>query len=414
MAETPQERRARNKKKREANERAIISGVKSIFSSNPKPSSNPRRSDNEARLGKRRSSERTMPVKSQSKNKQKSNKRSASTQTTKKKSTPTVKTSAKPLTGVREGSSSVRPPAVKSAEWRVPPPKSTSKDTPSRRTPMKYKKVTAKPVASSNEASQGKKNEGSERTMSMKSQGRSTIKSSKRPQVISKNRENKSTKSSGASEYYKSIYGKGATKSKASKSKPKASSMLTPQARDSLSSLLSVLGGGERRVPMQYNKSSVSKSKTPLLKSGEGFEQPTAGKSVSKTDEDFEQPKPKGIGLSPTAKKVTPRLNKNKAGTKMGSSSKVMPRGQDDPRDESLPKMVNTPDSSMKAPSLESLPSQKGYGSDNPNPRGETYGDRNDDSTMPDMLDKSTKDEYRKGQYDRVIKNFVSSMFGRG
>ena len=114
MAETPQERRARNKKKREANERAIISGVKSIFSSNSKPSSNPRRSDNEARLGKRRSSERTMP---------------------------------------------------------------------------------------------------------MKSQGRSTIKSSKRPQVISKNRETEPTKSGGASEYYKSIYGKGATKPKASKSK---------------------------------------------------------------------------------------------------------------------------------------------------------------------------------------------------
>jgi hypothetical protein len=94
----------------------------------------------------------------------------------------------------------------------------------------------------------------------------------------------------------------------------------------------------------------------------------------------------KGIGLSPTTKTV-PK-------SKMRNSQITTARG------------------AKNAPSLETK--QKGYGADNPNPRGETYGDRNDDSTMPDMLDKSTKDEYRKGQYDRVIKNFVSSMFGRG
>ena len=105
-------------------------------------------------------------------------------------------------------------------------------------------------------------------------------------------------------------------------------------------------------------------------------------KSVSRADQDAENMESKGIGLSPTTK--------------------------------SAPKssMRNTPDSSMKAPSLETP--QKGYGADNPNPRGETYGDRNDDSTMPDMLDKKTEGEYREKQYDRVIKNFVSSMFGRG
>ena len=129
---------ARNKKKREKKEKEIISSITGFF--NPSPKVKPERKSNEFMLGKKnKGTERKMSMKSQSGN--------PATQTTKKKLDPVVETAAKPLTGVREGSSSVRPPVVKSAPWRVPPPKSTSKDTPFRRTPMKYKKVAAKPLA---------------------------------------------------------------------------------------------------------------------------------------------------------------------------------------------------------------------------------------------------------------------------
>ena len=106
---------------------------------------------------------------------------------------------------------------------------------------------------------------------------------------------------------------------------------------------------------------------------------------LSIADQDAENIESKGIGLSPT-KNFTPK-------SKMRNSQ------------------ITTAKGARNAPSLETP--QKGYGADNPNPRGETYGDRNFEDTMPDMLDKSTADEYREGPYDRVVKKFVRGMFGR-
>jgi hypothetical protein len=171
---------ARNKKEREKKEKEIISSITGFF--NPSPKAKPKRKDNEFMLGKKnKGTERKMSMKSQSGN--------PATQTTKKKLDPVVKTADKPLTSVRGGSLSVRPPVVKSSKWRVPSVKNNTNKKKATTVSEIVKQKRDPRNIGSNEATQGKKNKGSEQTMSMKSQAWTKGGGKERPEAIYKNRE---------------------------------------------------------------------------------------------------------------------------------------------------------------------------------------------------------------------------------
>ena len=111
---------------------------------------------------------------------------------------------------------------------------------------------------------------------------------------------------------------------------------------------------------------------------------------LSRADEDAERIESEGIGLSGTKKSAPQSGNRIKQnGSNPKRSTKTVP--------------------SYSTPNLvEHSPKDRSKW----NPKGEVYGDRHDDSTMPDMYHTLTKDEYKKGPHDRVIKGFLKSMFG--